>query len=184
MKIKEKTFCVMGFTNAGKDSLCKRISEEMNIPILVSHTTRPPRSQQEIDEKAYYFVDETFFEDESKFIETRKYNTVFGVWKYGLTHEEYIKNPISLFIVDRQGYEELSQVVGETNIVSIFIAVDDATLRERQVQRGDDINEFERRLKDDKLRFKGFMHDYSVSNYNINEAVEKIKSIIEEELGE
>lgn len=180
----EKTICILGFSSSGKDTISQAVSNDTGIPILISHTTRPPRNQKEIDEKTYYFVDEKFFADESKFIEMRKYNTEFGIWKYGLTSEELAKNPLSLFIVDRQGYEELSEVVGEESLISIFINVDEKTLIERQAKRGDDSIEFERRLEDDKKRFKGFMSDYIIDNYDLDLAVQKIKKIIIEELGD
>lgn len=183
-KNSKKIFCILGFSSSGKDTISKIISNDTGIPILTSHTTRPPRNQKEIDEKAYYFVDDNFFDDKSKFVEMRKYNTKAGTWKYGLTFEELAKNQLSIFIVDRQGMEELIEVVGDESVVSIFIQVDEETLRVRQKSRGDSIAEFERRLEDDKKRFEGFMSDYVVNNYDLELAVQQVKQIIVEELGE
>ena len=44
MNTLKKIFAIQGFTSSGKDSITSRVSKELNIPILVSHTTRPPRT--------------------------------------------------------------------------------------------------------------------------------------------
>ena len=67
----KKIFAIQGFTSSGKDTIAKRISEEFNIPILVSHTTRPPRDG-EINGMSYHFVDDDFF-NENEFLENKIY---------------------------------------------------------------------------------------------------------------
>ena len=178
----KKIFAIQGFTSSGKDSITSRVSKELNIPILVSHTTRPPRTG-EINGISYHFVDETFF-NENKFLEQRLYNTEYGIWKYGLHYSEIEDKPYSLFIVDRQGYEELQKQLGEDKLVSIFIDVSEKTLRERHKLRGDCPKEFERRFNDDKERFKGYISDYIVYNEDLNESINKVKNIIIEEMSE
>ena len=64
-------YCIQGFTSSGKDSITNRVSKELNIPILVSHTTRPPREGEE-NGKTYHFVDDKFF-DENEFLEQKEY---------------------------------------------------------------------------------------------------------------
>lgn len=173
--------CIQGFTGAGKDSIANIVSDKLNIPILVSHTTRPKRPG-EIEGKTYHYVDDKFFdENEDNFIEKRIYNTEYGVWKYGL-HQNELDKPCSLFIVDRQGYEELQKKLGEDKLVSIFIEVPEDTLRERQSKRGDCTKEFERRLLDDINRFKGYISDYVIYNDNLQDSVSKVKSIIIDEM--
>ncbi|HBF6962767.1 TPA: guanylate kinase, partial [Clostridioides difficile] len=51
-----KIFVFLGYSGSGKDSIVTEISKQFNIPILISHTTRPPRGQSEIINKTYYFV--------------------------------------------------------------------------------------------------------------------------------
>ena len=58
----KKIFAIQGFTSSGKDSITSRVSKELNIPILVSHTTRPPRTG-EINGVSYHFVDDDFFNE-------------------------------------------------------------------------------------------------------------------------
>ena len=177
----KKIFAIQGFTSSGKDSITSRVSKELNIPILISHTTRPPRVGEK-DGVTYHFVDETFF-NENKFLEQRLYNTEYGIWKYGLHYSEIEDKPYSLFIVDRQGYEELQKQLGEDKLVSIFIDVSEETLRERHKLRGDCPKEFERRLNTDKIQFKNYLADYIVYNNNLDIATEKICDIIRYEIG-
>lgn len=182
MNTLKKIFAIQGFTSSGKDTIAKRISKELNIPILVSHTTRPPRNG-EINGVSYHFVNDDFF-NENEFLEERLYNTEYGVWKYGLHQSELEDKPYSLFIVDRQGYEKLQEKLGEDKLISIFIEVSEEDLRERHKLRGDCPKEFERRFKDDKKRFKGYMSDYVVCNDKLENAINKVKRIIVEEMAE
>ena len=182
MNTLKKIFAIQGFTSSGKDTIAKRISKELNIPILVSHTTRPPRNG-EINGVSYHFVNDNFF-DENEFLEERLYNTEYGVWKYGLHQSELKNKSYSLFIVDRQGFEELQEKIGEDKLISIFIEVSEETLRERHALRGDCPKEFERRFEDDKNRFKGYISDYVVYNDVLENAINKVKRIIVEEMAE
>ena len=178
----KKIFAIQGFTSSGKDSITSRVSKELNIPILVSHTTRPPRTG-EINGVSYHFVDDNFF-NENEFLEQRLYNTEYGIWKYGLHISELENKPYSLFIVDRQGYEELQNQLGEDKLVSIFIEVSEEELKRRNELRGDCKKEFERRLEDDKKRFYGYLSDYVVYNNDLENAIEKVKEIIIDEMSE
>lgn len=182
MNTLKKIFAIQGFTSSGKDTIAKRISKELNIPILVSHTTRPPRNG-EINGVSYHFVNDDFF-NENEFLEERLYNTEYGVWKYGLHYSEIESKPYSLFIVDRQGYEELQEKLGEDKLISIFIEVSEDDLKKRNRLRGDCQMEFLRRLEDDKKRFNGYLADYIVCNNNLENAISKAKTIIIDELSE
>ena len=73
---------------------------ELNIPILVSHTTRPPRDG-EVNGISYHFVDDDFF-NENEFLEQRLYNTEYGIWKYGLHYSELKNKPYALLSYSRK----------------------------------------------------------------------------------
>lgn len=176
----KKIFAIQGLTSSGKDSITNKVSQKLNIPVLISHTSRPPRIG-EVEGKSYYFVNNDFF-DKNEFLEQRLYNTVDGTWRYGLHSSALINKPYSLFIVDRQGYEELSEKLGEDKLISIFIEVDEDELRRRQQLRGDSKMEFERRIIDDKKRFKDYLSDYIVYNDNLEDAVDKVCEIIRDEM--
>lgn len=177
-------FCIQGYTASGKDSITKQVSNDLNIPILVSHTTRPKRIK-ETEGIEYYFVEDDFFKDnENDFLENREYQTVKGIWRYGLHKSELIDKPHSIFIVDKQGYNTLKDKLGEDKLISIFIEVSEDELRCRHLLRGDCPQEFERRLKSDIEEFRGHISDYVVYNDNLDDAIEKVKNIIKDEMGE
>lgn len=177
----KKIYCIQGLTSSGKTTITERVSKELNIPVLISHTTRPIREGIEENGKTYHFVDNNFF-NENEFLEQRLYHTEYGVWKYGLHISELQNKPYSLFIVDRQGYEELQDKLGEDKLVSIFIEVSEEELKRRNKLRGDCPKEFSRRLKSDIEEFKGYISDYIVYNDNLEDAVKKVKEIIIDEM--
>ena len=177
----KKIYCIQGLTSSGKTTITERVSKELNIPVLISHTTRPIREGIEENGKTYHFVDNDFF-NENEFLEQRHYNTKYGVWKYGLHISELENKPYSLFIVDRQGYKELQNKLGEDKLVSIFIEVSEEELKRRNKLRGDCPKEFSRRLKSDIEEFKGYISDYIVYNDNLEDAVKKVKEIIIDEM--
>lgn len=181
----KKIFCIQGFSSCGKDSITTKVSKELNLPILTSHTSRPMRDG-EIDGEHYFFTDDKFFEENNdNFLEQRHYNTVYGVWKYGLHQTALTNKPYSLFIVDRKGFTELSNKLGEDKLISIFIEVDEKELKHRQHLRGDCELEFARRLKSDKEEFNGYISDYIVyNNESLEIAVQQVKDIIVEEMSE
>ena len=179
----KKIYCIQGLTSSGKTTITERVSKELNIPVLISHTTRPIREGIEENGKTYHFVDNNFF-NENEFLEQRHYNTEYGVWKYGLHISELENKPYSLFIVDRQGYKELQNKLGEDKLVSIFIEVSEEELKRRNKLRGDCPREFSRRLKSDIEEFKGHISDYIVYNNNLEDAVKKVKEIIIDEMSE
>ena len=63
-------------SGAGKTTLVKKIAEENNFNISISHTTREPRTN-EINGKDYFFVNEEEFEKLIKNNEFLEYAKVF-----------------------------------------------------------------------------------------------------------
>ncbi|MFJ1464976.1 guanylate kinase [Clostridioides difficile] len=178
-----KIFIFLGYSGSGKDSIVSEISKQFNIPILTSHTTRPPRGQSEIINKSYHFVDNNFFKKEkNNFIEMRKYIVHDGsIWLYGIHKSELENKKYALAIVDASGYKSLEKYFmgTKTKLVPFFINTDEDTLRNRLMDRGDNPKEIERRLADDKLKFNDFLNNeiYIVvpNNSNLANAIEQVK---------
>ncbi|HBF8685570.1 TPA: guanylate kinase [Clostridioides difficile] len=178
-----KIFVFLGYSGSGKDSIVTEISKQFNIPILISHTTRPPRGQSEIINKTYHFVDNKFFKKEkNNFIEMRKYIVHDGsTWLYGIHKSELENKRYALAIVDASGYKALEKyfIGTKTKLIPFFINTDENILRNRLINRGDNPKEIERRLKDDKLKFKDFLNNENYiaipNNTNLINAVEQVK---------
>ncbi|MER0285349.1 guanylate kinase [Clostridioides difficile] len=183
MKNLKNIFVFLGYSGSGKDSIVSEISKQFNIPILISHTTRPPRNYLEIINKAYHFVDNNFFKEEkNNFIEMRKYIVHDGsAWLYGIHKSELKNKKYTLTIVDASGYKALEKYFmgTKTKLVPFFINTDEIVLRKRLISRGDNFKEIERRLKDDKFKFKDFLNNENYiaipNNTNLINAVEQVK---------
>lgn len=79
-----KIIVIMGKSATGKDTIYKRLIQELGLSSIVSYTTRPIRSG-EISGVEYHFVTVTRLEElrrEGKVIEERTYHTVCGDWHY------------------------------------------------------------------------------------------------------
>ena len=77
---------IMGKSSSGKDHIFKALIEDetLGLSTITMYTTRPMRAG-ETDGVEYYFVDDNKvceFEKNNKIIEMRKYQTVYGEWKY------------------------------------------------------------------------------------------------------
>ena len=180
---------LIGRMAAGKDTVLNAIQKRTNIPVLISHTTRPMR-QGETNGKEYHFIDNETFEkmlEQHEFIEYRCYRPANGdLWYYGLTEKEVTDNELSMVIMDPTGYEALTSRFGNENVIGILLEADKETIYNRAILRhGDSIEEINRRIKDDDMRFSKFknrhMECYRVYNNNdrdIGDVVDEIMNII------
>lgn len=187
----KKVYCLMGYTAVGKSTIAKKITQEIeDLHLAVSHTTRPirPNEKEGID---YYFIDDKKFEKMNKndcFIETRSYNTKIEVngktkdatWNYGYSKEEFENHKHCIAIVDVTGYEELKEYFEPKGVmvIPIYIRVKENILKERVLKRGDLLAEFERRLEDDKKRFRKFR--VNVLSKNIDNDTDDVQRAVDE----
>ena len=178
-------FIVSGPSGTGKGTICRRLMEDTkNIALSVSATTREPR-EGEVDGVNYFFLDrESFLErvNDGGFLE---YAEVFGNL-YG-TPKKPVEDKLAegvdvLLEIDVQGAVQVKKNYPE----GIFIFVLPPTLaelRNRLIKRGKDSMEvIEHRLSMamDEIR-QMFEYDYFVVNDDLEEAVEKVKSIVSAE---
>ena len=169
-------------SGAGKSSLIKEIiSNNENIELSVSATTRSPR-EGEIHGKDYFFISDNEFNNlktKEAFIENA---SVHG-YQYGtlksLVEEKLNKNIRVVLDIDVQGYNQIAASV--ENIISIFIippSLDE--LRKRLLLRGLDTEDvIEKRLINAKNELKyAKSFENIVLNDDFNRALEEISSII------
>lgn len=188
-KIKNKIIVLSGKSASGKNHISNECKKRFDMNELISYTTRPRREGEREGVEYYFINDEDIKEKANKgeLLEIREYKTIYGKWYYSLGVKELKKNnPIC--ILDYKGLKELERKVGKTNIISIFIDVNDEVRLKRALSREKIDHEKEqeiiRRLEADDKDFKYEIinkdYDYIVKNNNksdLNEILELIKNL-------
>lgn len=169
-------------SGAGKSSLIKEIiSNNENIELSVSATTRSPR-EGETHGKDYFFITDNEFNDLKKkeaFIESADvHGHQYGTLKAFV--KEKLENNISVVLdIDVQGFIQISNSIKE--VISIFIippSLDE--LKKRLILRGLDADDVINRRMENAIKelkhAKNF--DHIVLNDDFNRAFNDITSII------
>ena len=169
-------------SGAGKSSLIKEIiSNNENIELSVSATTRSPR-EGETHGKDYFFITDNEFNDLKKkdaFIESADvHGHQYGTLKAFV--EEKLENNISVVLdIDVQGFIQISNSIKQ--VISIFIippSLDE--LKKRLILRGLDADDvINRRMENAIKELKHAKYfDHIVLNDDFNRAFNDITSII------
>lgn len=174
---------VSGPSGTGKGTICKRLINEIkNIELSVSMTSRKPR-KGEINGKDYYFVTKEEFEKSIKNNELLEYaivhsNEYYGTPKAKIT--EKLNNGTSIILeIDIQGALKVKELIKE----AVFIFIMPPSMKELKERLKNRNTETEEKIMERfKTAYKELneykKYNYVVVNDKIDEAVEKVKSII------
>ena len=170
--MKKTIFCVMGKSATGKTTLVKDLVDNLsfaNVKELISTTSRPVRDG-EIDGVHYNFKSKEYFiENKDNFCELISYNTVHGVWSYGIEKETILNAPrFSIVIVTPEGCLKLKESLPDYNIIPILVHVADKERYNRLIERGDNSDEVKRRIKTDAKDFENVLDLSPIIFYNYN----------------
>lgn len=170
-------------SGAGKTTICKKLIEEVNnLNLSVSVTTRLKRSD-EVDGKDYFFRSDKEFDDmvtQEKFLEHAK---VFD-YSYGTLKSEIdtkIINGINVIVdIDWQGTRQIEQHIPD-DIVKIFILP--PSIKELEKRLGTRATEsqdsFKKRMSEARKEISHYSeYDFIIINEDIQESVNKIKTIL------
>lgn len=125
-----KIFYLMGKSSSGKDTIFKKVREEIpELRTIVLYTTRPIR-EGEKNGVEYYFTDENQKEElekAGKLIESRTYDTVHGKWIYFTADDGQIdlERYNYLVIGTLVSYEKMKEYFGRDALEPIYIEVED-----------------------------------------------------------
>lgn len=133
---------IMGKSASGKDKIYKYLVEDeaLKLNTVRMYTTRPMRVG-EVDGEEYYFVSDeeaARLKAEDKIIESRSYDTVYGVWKYFTADDGQINLQSGkryIVIGTLEAYDQFCRHFGKDNILPIYIEVDDGVRLMRALQR-------------------------------------------------
>ncbi len=170
-------------SGVGKTTLTKKIQQKYpSFKISVSHTTRPPRSN-EVNGVDYHFVSMEKFEElieQNKFYEYAEiFENYYGTLKENV--DQTIINNDIIFDIDWQGTKQLSKFKN-LKLVKIYLITDSKKeLKNRLIKRDQNSEE------EIKKRFSAFDqdikhwndYDYIVINKNLDVCFKQIEKIIE-----
>lgn len=186
--VKDGTMIILSSpSGAGKTTLTKKISAKDNFKVSVSHTTRPPRTN-EINGKDYIFVSKENFNElvkNDQFLEHAEvFKNFYGSGK-DKVYEELNNGKNVVFDIDWQGTEQIKKKKLNYKLITFFILPPSKkVLLDRLIKRD---------LKDEKIvneRMKQFEkdlqqwrnYDYVVINDDLEKCYNQITSIINENL--
>ena len=112
--------CIVGPSGCGKTAMAHIIEKELNIPMLVSYTTRPIRDN-ETNGIDHHFVTE----DQMPPKEEMLAYTNFGGYHYWMPFSEIPTSGICTYVIDEKGLLMLKEIYSrQFNIISILIKRD------------------------------------------------------------
>ena len=177
-----------GVSGAGKDTikkeLLKRIPNAVTLPSFTSRDMRPG----EVEGDHYHFISKEEFEEKIRKGDFYEYDLHHGNY-YG-TPRELMNNKIKegkIIVKDIEvnGTENLIKKLGnDTKLVTIFLKVDKEELKNRLINRGDNLSEADMQLRLGRLEYeesKIGLYDYVIKNDNLEKTVQIIMTIIENE---
>lgn len=169
-------------SGAGKTTLTKKLQQKYNnFKISVSHTTRPPRSN-EVDGVDYIFITKKKFEDlinDKEFYEYAKiFDNYYGTLKKNV--DKILKKNDIIFDIDWQGTKQLSKFK-ELKLVKLYLITDSKSeLKKRLLNRDQNTKEeIEKRFNsfdEDVKHWKDY--DYIIINKNLEVCFKQIEKII------
>ena len=129
----------MGKSASGKDTIYKKVKEQMpELKTIVIYTTRPIR-EGELNGREYHFVDDDKLkelQEAGKVIELREYNTVHGIWRYFTADDgQFDGDDNYIAIGTLESYVQLRDYFGEERLIPIYIEVEDGLRLERALAR-------------------------------------------------
>ncbi len=174
-------FVVSGPSGAGKGTICRGLSEKLDIHLSVSMTTRAPRPG-EIEGLSYYFTTEDAFKEEltrGGFLEHAKvYGNYYGTPKDKVTEQLEMGNDVVLEI-DIQGATQIRKNYPAGKFIFI-LPPSMAELRKRITGRGSETEESINLRMREALKEVAYIdkYDYCVVNGELDEAVSRVEAIV------
>lgn len=186
-----KLFVILGKSCSGKTTILNEVLSKLEIPVLLSSTTRPPR-ENEVNGREYNFVTMSDFDTDYKNEDILEYD-VFRIdsirqsWVYYTKKSDLLLPQTSqIKVVSPTGLAQLmSNKELRDNIVSIYIDADDKLRQKRYLTRSISPDNMNDRFERDERNFQHLFTDYIIlndENTSINEASNQLINIIEKEL--
>lgn len=184
----KKIIVLLGASATGKDTVAKHISEKYNIPMAISYTTRPMRSN-ETQGVEYYFISDDEMHEKFKNGEVIEHTSYYiqsedVSYTYANVVEEFEKGDYVLTILNPHGLYQFNKSQYKDNLVSIMLNCDARVRLIRSLNRDENVNVKEvldREIRDE-LDFieRRPKTDYEIdTNKPLEEVFNNIDNVIE-----
>ena len=138
-----KIIYIIGKSSVGKDTIYQILKKKMNLKTYVMYTTRPIRTGEKNGIDYYYLKQEEMEkyinEIDSKVMEYRTYNTVYGPWTYATIMDKQFESDNDLVMEGTlESYNAVRMYFEndkKINVIPIYIEVDDGIRLERALKR-------------------------------------------------
>lgn len=183
MKRKEGLLVVVSApSGAGKTSLCRALTEELeNLRHSISYTTRKPRPG-EIDGRDYYFVAEDRFREMNQAGDFAEWAEVHSNF-YGTSRrvlDGMRGEGIDVILdIDTQGAKQIKEKYGEAVFIFIMppsLEILEERLRNRKSDHEDEIRKRMQRARGEMRDYT--LYDYVIVNRDFSRALIEIRSVI------
>ncbi len=171
---------VSGPSGSGKGTIVKQLENDDNIKVSVSATTRKPRAGEEHGVHYYFMEKDEFLScvDDGEMLEYNEYcENYYGTPLMGV--EPFLKEGKDVILeIDVNGAKQVSKIM---KCVKLFILPPSMQLlKKRLCLRGTETEEaLNIRLNQAHFEMEqAYNYDYLVVNDNIDDAVNKVKSIL------
>ena len=138
-----KIIYIIGKSSVGKDTIYQILKKKMNLKTYVMYTTRPIRTGEKNGIDYYYLKQEEMEkyinEIDSKVMEYRTYNTVYGPWTYATIVDKQFESDNDLLMEGTlESYNAVRMYFEndkKINVIPVYIEVDDGIRLERALKR-------------------------------------------------
>lgn len=175
-------YVLIGQTLSGKTTLAKELTEKLGIKQIITYTDRPQR-HGEINGVDYHFVESSEIAKNEYFGHRFFYTTYREEpFIYAMKKDDILTNEDKIIIADPKGFRAIKDLIGR-QAVSVLINTSNDLIRKRAIQRGDSLEEVERRLRVDRdLFISAQLYCDVVLNPELDDLFEVMKLIIKKEV--
>lgn len=163
-----KVFCIVGKSSSGKDTIYKKLlrTSTLHLKRIVLYTTRPIRAGER-EGVEYHFTSPERMEhlqNEGRIIESRSYDTIYGIWHYFMAKDDQIdlERFDYLVIGTLESYVMIRDYFGHDKVVPIYIDLDDGERLARALRR--EKEQSEPKYEEMCRRFLADVKDFSADN--------------------
>ena len=198
---------IMGKSATGKDTIYKKIKEQINANSYVPYTTRPKREGEKQGVDYNFITKEQFVEflKQNKVMEYRSYNTIDAsgekdIWTYAtIDDNQWKRSGDFLTIGTLESYVSILEYIKRNQtylrMIPVYITIDENERRKRALKRENkqqkaNLQEMERRFKADNIDFSnakleqaGITKEQTFENYDLQKCIDSILNYIHAKTG-